>query len=326
MRVDRNGSVLAILSVSLPAEVCDGRGLLALDDFLYARLRQTDTVGWRTDGRLGLLLPDTSREGAEVVADAIAEQLGEHAVDAAFEIHIYPDQSDHADSHQQAKEPVGVDSPVGAGVDAGIGDRVFFQAMPGWKRAVDIAGASLGLIVAGPFLLTAAGAVVLTSRGGAFYRQEREGLAGKRFQILKLRTMVADADRQKASLRHHSVQDGPAFKMYRDPRVTTVGRFLRATSLDELPQLINVLRGDMSLVGPRPLPVDESLACSRWQRRRLQVTPGITCTWQVTGRNTVTFDEWMRMDLRYARRRSLAQDLWLLACTGPSILLARGPR
>jgi lipopolysaccharide/colanic/teichoic acid biosynthesis glycosyltransferase len=138
--------------------------------------------------------------------------------------------------------------------------------------------------------------------------------------------MVDDAEDLKHELRQHSEQDGPAFKMSSDPRVTPVGKFLRKTSIDELPQLFNVLKGHMTLVGPRPLPCPESNACSRWQRRRLDVTPGLTCIWQVKGRSKVTFTEWIRMDIRYIRRRSFWQDLKLILQTVPAVLFQRGAR
>jgi lipopolysaccharide/colanic/teichoic acid biosynthesis glycosyltransferase len=203
-------------------------------------------------------------------------------------------------------------------------ERLFVRRMPAWKRAIDVAGASVGLMLAGPVILAAAAAIRVTSPGGAFFTQEREGLAGKRFRIFKLRTMRPDAESLKADLRSRSEQDGPAFKMRNDPRITPIGRLLRKTSIDELPQLLNVLRGEMSLVGPRPLPVDESRACEAWHRRRLHVTPGITCIWQIEGRNVVAFDEWVRMDLRYARKRSPWLDLKLVLKTGPSLVLPKG--
>jgi lipopolysaccharide/colanic/teichoic acid biosynthesis glycosyltransferase len=138
--------------------------------------------------------------------------------------------------------------------------------------------------------------------------------------------MRMGADQDQSALREYSVQDGPAFKMANDPRTTWVGRVLRATSLDELPQFFNVLRGDMSLVGPRPLPIHESIQCTPWQRRRLSVVPGMTCIWQVSGRSRVSFEEWMRMDLEYVRRRSLLCDMSLLLSTAPSVVVSRGPR
>jgi lipopolysaccharide/colanic/teichoic acid biosynthesis glycosyltransferase len=205
-------------------------------------------------------------------------------------------------------------------------EALFVDRTPASKRAVDVLGATIGLIVAAPIFLALSAAIKATSRGPVFYSQEREGLGGRRFRIYKFRTMRLDAERQQATLRPYSEQDGPAFKMSRDPRITWLGRWLRRTSLDELPQFWNVLKGDMSLVGPRPLPTCESLQCAPWQRRRLTVVPGMTCIWQIWGRNTVPFEEWMRMDLQYVRRRSLGYDLRLLATTAPAIVLRQGPR
>lgn len=325
MRVDRNGSVLSILSIDAPAALRQGRSREMLGEFFAERLRITDTPGCLPAGRLGVLLPDTPRHGAELVAQEILDFLGNQYGEPNVEIEVYPNDTPLETADQAEKEAVATDSPtpVAAGVGA---DRLFATPLPAWKRAADITGASIGLMLASPVLGFFAVAVASTSRGGAFFCQDREGLGGRHFSMWKLRTMVADAEDHKDYLRTHSVQDGPAFKMYRDPRVTTVGRFLRATSLDELPQLFNVLRGDMSLVGPRPLPIEESLACDPWHRQRLQVTPGITCTWQVSGRNTVTFEEWMRMDLDYGRRRSPWLDLRLILGTVPAVLFSRGPR
>ncbi|MEQ8790492.1 MAG: sugar transferase [Pirellulaceae bacterium] len=201
---------------------------------------------------------------------------------------------------------------------------LFVQRMPWWKRTIDVVGASTLLVLTSPLMAAAALAIKLTSRGPVLFAQARDGLAGRPFIMYKLRTMSVDAEQRKAALRQFSEQDGPAFKMTHDPRVTRVGRILRATSIDELPQLWNVLRGDMSLVGPRPLPVEESAGCEPWQRRRLDVTPGLTCTWQVSGRSLVSFADWVRMDLRYAQRRTLPHDLKLLLLTPPALLLRRG--
>jgi lipopolysaccharide/colanic/teichoic acid biosynthesis glycosyltransferase len=196
--------------------------------------------------------------------------------------------------------------------------------MPLWKRATDVVGAACGLGCLAPVMLVVAGAIKLTCRGPVIFRQVRAGKGGRPFVMLKFRTMCVDAEARQAELRPHSEQDGPAFKLKVDPRVTPLGRFLRKTSLDELPQLWNVLKGDMSLVGPRPLPWREACACDGWQRRRLDVTPGITCIWQVMGRSRVTFAEWMRMDIRYIRTRGVLRDLWLLLTTIPSVLSRRG--
>jgi lipopolysaccharide/colanic/teichoic acid biosynthesis glycosyltransferase len=201
---------------------------------------------------------------------------------------------------------------------------LFVKRLSFSKRAIDILCAAVGLVVMSPVILLSALAIKLTSRGPVFFMQQRNSVGGRPFLIYKLRTMHPDAERRKSLLRAFSEQDGPAFKMKKDPRVTTVGRFLRSTSIDELPQLWNVLIGDMTLVGPRPLPRDETNRCHRWQRRRLDVMPGLTCIWQVRGRSTVSFAEWMRMDLQYIRTHSLAHDLKLLFQTIPAVVLRRG--
>ena len=203
-------------------------------------------------------------------------------------------------------------------------EEVLLCPLPRWKRAVDVAGAGLGLIALSPLLLGVAAAVKLTSPGPVLFRQTRDGLGGRRFEINKFRTMVADAEALKADLRADSEQDGPAFKMAADPRVTPIGRWLRKTCVDELPQLWNVLAGDMSLVGPRPLDSKEMAHTSWWERRRLLVTPGLTCIWQVDGKSKVSFSEWMRMDIRYMRDRTFAGDLGLIFRTAWNVALHRG--
>jgi lipopolysaccharide/colanic/teichoic acid biosynthesis glycosyltransferase len=191
---------------------------------------------------------------------------------------------------------------------------------------MDVSAAVLALLCLLPLLALIAGAVRLTSGRPVIFKQRRAGLMGRPFEIYKFRTMVVDAERRQGELRDRSEQDGPAFKLTNDPRVTRLGHFLRKTSLDELPQLWNVLKGDMSLVGPRPLPCGEASACSQWQQRRLDVTPGITCIWQVKGRSSVSFPEWMRMDIAYIRSRRLLCDVRLLLLTVPAVLLRRGAK
>lgn len=194
---------------------------------------------------------------------------------------------------------------------------------PTWKRLTDIAGAVVGLTIASPVLLGAAIAIKLTSKGPVLFKQMRTGQFGRQFPIYKLRTMVVNAEELKAILREHNERDGPAFKMARDPRVTRVGKILRSTGLDELPQLWNVLIGDMAIVGPRPLPCDEDAQCAVWHRRRLDTKPGLTCTWQISKSRKVSFEDWMRMDLRYSDRRSIARDVSLVLKTVMAVVLGR---
>jgi lipopolysaccharide/colanic/teichoic acid biosynthesis glycosyltransferase len=214
--------------------------------------------------------------------------------------------------------------PPDAGTD-GV-EKLLVRHLPWWKRAIDIIGAATGLIALSPVMCISAAAIKMSSPGPVVFKQRRAGIGGQPFWIYKFRTMTSDAEQKKAALRKFSEQDGPAFKLKDDPRITPVGKFLRETSLDELPQLWNVLKGDMSLVGPRPLPMDESAECAQWQRRRLDVTPGLTCIWQVKGRSRVTFDEWMRMDVNYIRRRSIFHDMKIMFETLPAVILRRGAR
>jgi exopolysaccharide biosynthesis polyprenyl glycosylphosphotransferase len=192
------------------------------------------------------------------------------------------------------------------------------------KRLFDIAASAAALLALSPLLVVTALAVRLTSRGPILFRQERVGLLGRRFNMLKFRSMVVDAEAQKARLALLNEQTGPVFKMIRDPRVTAVGRFIRKYSIDELPQLVNVLRGDMSIVGPRPNLPSEVVRYEAWQRRRLSVRPGLTCIWQVSGRNAISFRDWMLLDMRYIDHWSLACDLDIILKTLPVVLTGRG--
>jgi exopolysaccharide biosynthesis polyprenyl glycosylphosphotransferase len=192
------------------------------------------------------------------------------------------------------------------------------------KRALDIAGSAAALWVFFPFLLATAALVKLTSKGPVFFRQIRVGLHGKEFHMLKFRSMVADAEELKINLAKLNEQSGPVFKMKQDPRVTPLGRIMRKYSIDELPQLVNVLRGDMTLVGPRPPVPQEVAQYEPWQWRRLSVPPGLTCLWQVNGRNEISFQDWMYLDLQYIDHQSLGQDLNLLLRTVPAVMSGRG--
>jgi lipopolysaccharide/colanic/teichoic acid biosynthesis glycosyltransferase len=192
------------------------------------------------------------------------------------------------------------------------------------KRALDVVVACLALLVAFPVVVVAAIAIKLTSpRGPVLFVQVRTGYRGRQFKLFKLRTMVPNAEAMKSRLAHLNDRQWPDFKIKRDPRVTHVGRFLRATSIDELPQLFNVLRGDMSLVGPRPTSLPSS-EYARWQSERFGVRPGLTGLWQVAARSSSSFDHRLRLDIAYAARQSLRLDLEILARTVPTVLLGRG--
>jgi exopolysaccharide biosynthesis polyprenyl glycosylphosphotransferase len=192
------------------------------------------------------------------------------------------------------------------------------------KRATDFVVALFLLALFLPIIPIVAMLIRLDSHGPIFFRQKRIGKNGKTFNFYKFRSMVTGAENVIGALRPLSGVDGPIFKIKDDPRITHVGRFLRRSSLDELPQLINVLRGDMSIVGPRPNLPSEVSQYLPWQKRRLDVTPGITCFWQIAGRSHIGFQEWMRLDLEYVRKRSYITDLKIMLKTVPAVIARKG--
>ncbi|MFR2666535.1 MAG: sugar transferase [Clostridium sp.] len=180
------------------------------------------------------------------------------------------------------------------------------------KRITDIVCSLVGLIILSPILLCTAIAIKIDSNGPILFKQDRVGKDEQIFSMYKFRSMVVNAEELKKSLEKENEMSGPMFKIKKDPRVTRVGRFIRKTSIDELPQLINVLKGNMSLVGPRPSLPKEVEAFEPWMKERLTVLPGLTCIWQVSGRNNIPFKEWMELDIKYVRERSYFLDLKLI--------------
>jgi lipopolysaccharide/colanic/teichoic acid biosynthesis glycosyltransferase len=190
------------------------------------------------------------------------------------------------------------------------------------KRTMDIAGASVALVLFSPIMLTVFLVLLVTTKGRPFFCQERVGYRGRRFHMIKFRTMRLDAHKMQHLVANEL--SGPVFKNRRDPRITRLGAILRATSIDETPQLLNVLLGQMSLVGPRPLPVGEVAGLKAWQRGRLAVVPGLTCLWQVSGRSEIGFMDWVRMDLWYVENQGLWTDVKLLVKTPYTVISGRG--
>jgi lipopolysaccharide/colanic/teichoic acid biosynthesis glycosyltransferase len=201
-------------------------------------------------------------------------------------------------------------------------ERVVVSALA--KRAMDLSLTSVGLLAISPLLLGTVAAIKLTSPGPVFFRQERIGKDGEPFRMFKFRSMYVDAEARRAALLSASDRKGVCFKQKDDPRITRVGRILRRFSIDELPQLINVLKGDMSLVGPRPALPEEVAAYSLYARKRLQAVPGLTGLWQVAGRADIGFDRMIEMDIAYARSKNLALDLMLIALTFRAVFSGRG--
>lgn len=318
------------------------------------RLRITDEMGL-FQSTLGVLLPETMPGDAALVANELVEiakalnhsvssdifawpvpddgrpsnRSGNENEPGSFELEINPDGSAFASPGVDGG-PVAIATQMQQRTSVSPNRAIKVQALdlseatPEWKRTMDILGSATGLVVLSPLLLITAIAIKLTSPGPILFRQWREGKDGKLFRIYKFRTMHNGADERKHLFRELSEQNGPAFKIKNDPRLTRLGIYLRRTCIDELPQLFNVLKGEMSLVGPRPLPADESLDCNAWQRGRLVVLPGMTCTWQVSGGRNMLFEDWMRLDLRYIKTRSIWTDAKLLVKTFLVTILHRG--
>ena len=292
---------------------------------------------WLDDGEVQLDEPvegvgagaaDETRVGADTLG---ADTMGADTMDAdtmgadtmgADTMDAWPDAD--ASAHGLRTQVAAPVAPSGLDTEAFRSVwQLYLRPTPVWKRGMDIAGALVGLLVFGPLMLLIAVLIRLSSPGPILFRQLRTGRGGKPFTIYKFRSMVIDAEAQRAELSELSDQDGPAFKMRHDPRVTRIGRVLRATSLDELPQLWNVLSGDMSLVGPRPLPCFEAADCEPWQQERHAIRPGLTCFWQLHGRSQVSFHEWMRMDLRYVRQMNPWTDIKLITLTAIAMFSRR---
>ncbi len=318
---------------------------------LDQRLRITDERGLIEDSNIAILLPATDYKGTRHVLSSITSLAADEGIFFRAKVVVYPaldiatsdmvtspeNKDDSNDEYTGSNVYTILDKVISGDSDLGfpqipvscqaiaVGNVYDYVARPypKWKRAFDITAALAGLIATAPLMGAAAAAIRLTSDGPVFFSQARTGQFGKKFHILKLRTMVKNAEEMKSSLQEMNERDGPAFKMKSDPRVTKVGSMLRRTGLDELPQLINVLKGEMAIVGPRPLPCDEDADCEAWQRRRLDTKPGLTCYWQISKSRKIPFVDWMRMDLRYADKRSLPRDLMLVLKTFASVFLGR---
>lgn len=292
-----------------------------------------EPVGWLGEGESASRLPHLGP------VSLLAEQMMRRGID---EVLVTREGIDAIGLVSPICEELGVPLAMDANFMGMSTARVELQDFEGWsvlrfgagpmrgrelvvKRALDLAGALLGLGLLGPVLALAALAIKLEEpRSPVLFVQRRAGRFGRTFPMIKLRTMRPDAEALRAGLSAQNEMSGPVFKLRADPRVTRVGRWLRRYSIDELPQLYNVLIGQMSLVGPRPPLPEEVGRYARWQLRRLSVRPGLTCIWQVSGRNEVDFDRWMRLDLHYIDNWSLLLDLRLILRTVPAVLRGTG--
>ena len=319
--------------------------LLLLGKYLRRRLRLTDERGMLLKGGVGVMLPMTDAIGARTVLRDIVSSMHAEGIEIEANIFCYDPAPSHKDqrplldpedSEQSEvdldKDPEGheatprdelIDTTLSQSTIAADHLAYCAPSFPAWKRWIDIMGSACGIVIATPIVLGAGLAIKMTSRGPVFFRQVRAGQYGRPFAMYKLRTMVVNAEDLKSTLLELNERDGPAFKMKNDPRVTKLGYFLRKTGIDEIPQLWNVLKGDMSIVGPRPLPCHEDRDCKHWHRQRLDTKPGLTCIWQISKSRDVSFEEWMRMDLRYARSRTIRHDIALMFKTIGAVILGR---
>jgi lipopolysaccharide/colanic/teichoic acid biosynthesis glycosyltransferase len=345
-RTDRSGNPFSLVVFTGPRNARNKALLEPVACAVEMRMRETDEMGWLDDHSIHTLLYDTDVNGAREFSDVICQCISEGQPKPTCTIYSYPPKNAsqvgqvRADGIQRIDESseesdrnleILVSSLLaGLSVEHHQPDgeiqhteSPLTHPMPAWKRMMDIGCSTMALILLSPLLAVTAIVIKLTSSGPFIFRQQRSGLGGKPFTLYKFRTMCVDAEQQKPQLQQFSEQDGPAFKMKNDPRITSIGNLLRKTSIDEFPQFWNVLKGDMTMVGPRPLPCDETLASDQWHKKRLDVTPGLTCIWQIEGRSSVTFDEWVRMDVRYIRKRTFWHDLKLIFLTIPAMLWKR---
>jgi lipopolysaccharide/colanic/teichoic acid biosynthesis glycosyltransferase len=208
-----------------------------------------------------------------------------------------------------------------SGIDSSSGDSLLYQ----WsKRALDIVVGIAVIILLIPVFPIIVIMIKMDTPGPVFFKQKRVGKNERVFEFLKFRSMHREAEKDRRNLQPYNEHDGPTFKIKADPRITNVGRFLRRSSFDELPQIINVIKGDMSIVGPRPQMPNEVEQYQPWHRKRLEVIPGITCYWQISGRSHIGFDEWMRLDMEYLRTRCMRTDLMIMLKTIPAVIARKG--
>lgn len=346
---DRNQHSLSLLVFDIIGMKTADRTVRKFVQVVINRIRTTDVAGWLDETHLGILLLYTPENGARQLAEDIYQAIDFEMGRPQCQIYVYPfdwrNRSDNLGKFSREAIPKRAFSKTAQPFQKNVTashhrhdktadnykpihtkalSELLLDNRPGWKSAMDLVGAILGLIIFSPIMLGIAVAVKLTSSGPIFFKQPRVGLGGKVFLCYKFRSMEIDAEEKKQNLARYNEQTGPVFKLRTDPRVSPIGKVLRKWSLDELPQLWNVLKGEMSLVGPRPLPCDEANQYQGWHLQRFSVTPGLTCIWQVSGRSDIQFERRIRMDVHYAKARSFMLDMMILLRTFPAVLSKRG--
>jgi lipopolysaccharide/colanic/teichoic acid biosynthesis glycosyltransferase len=345
---ERNAHFFALLAFKATSKHFRSNAIRILGRVLTDRLRTTDIAGWIDNKTVGVLLPYTRFKDATTVAKHICHKMSVQGVTFEYRIYLYPSE-EHGEPTNQNELPLaqtlpGADVQGVVGVEQGaiggaqsmsaVGSAAWDKApqsledmcvppLPVWKRVVDIALSLTGIVLWSPVMLFIAGMIKIVSPGPVFFRQERVGFRGRRFVLMKFRSMRANAETgsHQAHLAELMRANATLTKLDKvDKRLIPFGRFFRASGLDELPQLFNILRGDMSLIGPRPCVPYEYETFHQWHKRRFDVMPGLTGLWQVSGKNKTTFTEMMRLDVAYTRRRSPLADLKILFKTIPTVI------
>lgn len=319
-RSERYGYEFSLVLFEVGSIDMDDGSAMRLGKAILPRKRSTDEVGWFDDGRIGIMLPNSSGEGPRKLARDICRKLNDGGPPPAYKIYEYPsdqlstntDPSHHTfqKTSNETKEKL---------------DHLLGRTIPTWKRALDIIVSTLLLILLSPLFVMIAIAIRIGSPGPVFFKQERLGFLGKPFTCWKFRTMRegADAGVHQKHLQNLMRSEAAMTKLdnSRDPRIIPFGKLLRQTGLDELPQLFNILRGEMSLIGPRPCLRYEWEQYLLWQTRRMDTLPGVTGLWQVSGKNRTSFKEMMRLDLAYVKKGSLWMDIQIFLKTVPAIVV-----
>lgn len=314
----RFGHCFSLLEIELLNSEAPSRAAQLLSRHVSSRIRESDIAGWIDASCMGIILSDTSPANAWCLARAITEQMATHQVEVQCRVDACaptPDADGSAGAPSLGDEPP---SEV---------ETLLFAGVPRWKRSMDVLLATLGLAALTPLLILIATGIEIVSPGPVLFKQKRIGHLGQPYTCWKFRSMLAHADEAQHidHMRHLLHSNVPMTKLEdtnSDARLIPMGRFFRASGLDELPQLFNVLCGQMSLVGPRPCLPYEFCEFSQWQRDRCTTPPGLTGLWQVSGKNKTTFEQMMRFDVQYAKHRSLAMDLRLILST-PVVVLSQ---
>lgn len=330
---ERNGESVTVLAFRPPSGGISAAAARVLGGILEGRLRATDVAGWLDTRTIGILLPNAQVSHAVRVAEQIRERLVASGIPLQYEFYSHsedggddPDRRDPADPPASAGPLApGAAAVPSAAAASGVHPMadLCLRPLPAWKRSLDIVLCLITLLVFWPLMVLIAVGIRIVSPGPVLFRQQRIGFRGRPFLLYKFRSMRLDSDTtvHQKHLARLMTSDAVLTKLDRgDRRLLPFGRIFRASGLDELPQLFNILRGDMSFIGPRPCVPYEYAQFSPWQKQRCEAYPGLTGLWQVSGKNHTTFTEMMRMDIRYGRRTSLWRDLGILVRTVPALV------